>query len=269
MAIQTAKNPSGIIPLEDYTGNLLGQMSPWMKWIESQGLPIFKGVSMYDMYTCPVEEWGETGAKAAIMNFETGEMSDAFLIEIPPGGQVQPIHHTFHKVIFVVEGRGATSVWNVGSTKKQTFEWGKGSLFAIPLNAWHEFYNGSGSEPARLFAVTSAPLAMNLTPDNDFIFNNSHVFDSVYSGEDDYFSSDGKALPGRLWQSNFIADVRTHEVHLWRARGAGGANRFFSMGSTHFSAHISEFPTGTYKKAHRHGPGAHLITLDGAGYTLE
>ncbi len=182
MAIQTAKDTSGIIPMEDYTGNLLGQKSPWMKWIESQGLPIFKGVSMYDMYTCPVEEWGDTGAKAAIMNFETGEMSDAFLIEIPAGGQVKPIHHTFHELIFVVEGRGATSVWNEGSNKKQTFEWGKGSIFAIPLNSWHEFYNGSGSEPARLFSVTTAPLAMNLNPDHDFIFNNSHVFDGVYSG---------------------------------------------------------------------------------------
>ena len=108
-----------------------------------------------------------------------------------------------------------------------------------------------------------------LLPDHDFIFNNSKVFDAIYTGQDDYFSADGKALAGRLWQSNFIADVRTHEVQLWRARGAGGTNRFFSMGSSHLSAHISEFPVGTYKKAHRHGPGAHLITLSGTGYTLE
>ena len=269
MAIQTATDASGIVPMEDYTGFLMGQKSPWMKWIEAQGVPIVTGVSLYDMYATPLAEWGETGCKASIINFETGELCDAYILEIPPGGQIKPIHHVFHKAVFVLEGRGATSVWNVGSKKKQTFEWQKGSLFCIPLNAWHEHFNGSGSEPTKLFCVTTAPMAMNLNPGQDFIFNNSYVFDSIYTGQDDYFSSDGIALAGRLWQSNFIADVRTHEVEVWRARGVGGTNRFFSMGSTHLSSHISEFPSGTYKKAHRHGPAAHLITLEGSGYTLE
>jgi sugar lactone lactonase YvrE len=52
--------------------------------------------------------------------------------------------------LYVVEGRGSTEVWqDKDSNKKQSFEWGPGSLFGIPLNAWHRVVNAAGAISSR------------------------------------------------------------------------------------------------------------------------
>ncbi len=51
-------------------------------------------------------------------------------------------------------------------------------------------------------------------------------------------------------------------------RGAGGGHLRFNMAKGSMNSHISQFPIGTYKKAHAHGPGAHVIVLSGEGFSL-
>src|SRR6516162_10248472 len=77
---------------------------------------------------------------------------------------------------------------------------------AIPLNCWHQHFNGSGAAPARYVAVTNAPPVINLYEDTDFVFNTAHDFKSRFNGEPDYFSAKGEQK-GLLLVTNFVADA--------------------------------------------------------------
>ena len=53
---------------------------------------------------------------------------------------MNPEKHFYEEVMVILEGQGATEVWQDGG-KKQMFEWGPWSLFAPPLNTWHRLIN--------------------------------------------------------------------------------------------------------------------------------
>jgi gentisate 1,2-dioxygenase len=75
--------------------------------------------------------------------------------------------------------------------------------------------------------------------------------------------------PGRiLWDTNFVPDTGAFELKPWDARGPGSGNMQFILADGIMGAHASEMPVGTYKKGHRHGPGLHIFTVHGTGYTL-
>ncbi|MFB3887794.1 MAG: ethanolamine ammonia lyase-activating protein, partial [Thermodesulfobacteriota bacterium] len=110
--------------------------------------------------------------------------------------------------------------------------------------------------------------------DTDFIFNTSHDFKDRFDGEPGYFSGKERLYQGTagiagttIAETNFVYDLPNYPVREWKERGAGG-NTFFEIAGNVMTCHVSEFPVGTYKKAHRHGPSAHVIILKGSGYSL-
>ncbi|MBI4329895.1 MAG: cupin domain-containing protein [Chloroflexi bacterium] len=239
------------------------------KWVKAHGIPVVSGYGVEDLNTVRVEPWTRKGGKGAFVILRGGEgMSDAYVCEIPPGGSLKPQRHLFEETIYILSGSGATSMWWNGR-EKQTFEWHAGSLFAPPLNVWHQHFNGQGDKPVRYLAITDAPLMLNLIHNHDFVFNNDFAFTDRYQGEEDYFNAaKGKLLPGKLWDSNFVPDIRSIKTYDYKERGAGGTTVNFEMSSNIMASHISEFPVGTYKKAHRHGPGTHVVLLNGEGFSL-
>ncbi len=144
----------------------------------------------------------------------------------------------------------------------------EGSLFAIPLNAWYQHFNSS-SEPARYIAVTNLPPALRQYHTADFIFNCTCKFTDRFGGEEEsYFSGQGTLYKDRIWETGFVPDARSLKVYEWRERGGGGSQVRLQLAEASISAHISSFQVGTYKKAHRHGPGAHLLIIAGKGFSL-
>jgi oxalate decarboxylase/phosphoglucose isomerase-like protein (cupin superfamily) len=238
-------------------------------WQEAQKIPRITGFYVEDINKVEVAPWELKGGLGAFINLEgTGGINDAYVCVIPPGQKLKPQRHLYEETVYVVQGCGATTVWQK-SGKKSTFEWQAGSLFAIPLNAGYQHHNGNGSEPARYFAVTSAPLVINLFHNLDFVFDNDFAFlDRFDPNEDDYFTREGVIWGPRNTMINFIANVGAYNLISWKQRGGGALSMHLDLSCQSMAAHISQFPVGSYKKAHKHGPGAHVTILSGEGYTL-
>ncbi len=242
----------------------------YREFLASEGIPVVEGFAV-DCLTLPLEPWPRLGGRGAYVHLAgRGELLSCYVAEISPGGQLEPERHLFDKVIHVLQGRGATVVELPGGNQ-HTFEWGPGSLFAIPLNASHRHYNLSGSEPVRFAAVTDLPIILNLFHNTAFIFDNPFVFADRFGGER-YFRGEGelrRVKPGRhQWETNFVADLTRFKLQEWKERGAGGTSIQFVLAESSMHAHISEFGVGTYKKAHCHEAGYHIFCVSGHGYSL-
>ena len=103
-----------------------------------------------------------------------------YVVEVPGAGALNPEKHIYEEIYLVVEGRGTTEVWLDGDSKRHVFEWQKGSLFSIPVNAMHRIVNASSS-PALLLGGTTAPNLMNLINNVGAMFNSPYQFRDRFS----------------------------------------------------------------------------------------
>lgn len=256
-------------------------LEPYYEWQAREELPVITGVLIDDLNEVELAPWDRMGGLGAFVNLGTkpGSYTSAYLCEIPPGGNLKPQTHLFDEYVFVVSGRGATTIWIEGKPKRLV-EWQAGSFIAIPLNANHQHFN-TGDEPVRLLSYNDAPTVLNHFRNERFLFENQFAFDDRFAGDADYFSGDGtlQAVPGKsfqVWKTNFVPDTRSLQLYEWKERGAGGLNVMLEMASSKIHTHISQFPVGTYKKGHVDpatrgsdpGGGSLLMILEGVGFTL-
>lgn len=203
---------------------------------------------------------------------------DASLIEVPPGGRLPAGRHLAEEIIYIVSGSGYTDMW-VAEGEKVRYDWEAGDLLSPSLNAWHQHFNASATEPARYVAISTRPLTANLFPHPDFVTHSDFVFEDrwqqgisqapEYTPEGGFESSEVV----RMRVGHMLPDIDGRELRQ-RRKGAWGitilpegdlaGNRVLEMEVREKDG--EEF-TDAEAHLHHHPWEVVYIVLDGAGYS--
>jgi oxalate decarboxylase/phosphoglucose isomerase-like protein (cupin superfamily) len=250
---------------------------PYDRWMEAQGLPVYRGHFVAEPRVVELAPWPERGVNAAFIQLDgMAGVCEARITEIPPGETSEPVKMALSELVYVLDGQGLTTVW-AGDGPKQTFEWQKSSLFCLPRHCWHTFSNTRGDRPARLLNYNHLPVAMSVVQDPKQLLNNAYEDpDRLYGKTGSEFYAEAKAvdIPGArrghqvIWRANFFPDMGAWDKLLnYPGRGAGGKRLGIQFPGAEMDCHMSVFDPQLYKKGHRHGPGRVIVIPKGEGYS--
>jgi mannose-6-phosphate isomerase-like protein (cupin superfamily) len=120
--------------------------TPYDNFMESQGIPIFRGIGVRRVQDMALAPWKRMGGRGTFIQlFGTEGKWGCYVVEVPGAGALNPERHMYEEIMVVVEGRGTTEIWTDDQKKPHTFEWQKGSMFSVPMNTWHRIINAASS----------------------------------------------------------------------------------------------------------------------------
>src|SRR5499427_3958589 len=195
--------------------------TPYDLFMESEGIPVFRDIGVSKVQNLPLAPWRRLGGRGTYIQLQGTEGKwGCYVVEVPGAAALNAEKHLYEEVYFVVEGRGTTEVWLDADSRRHVFEWQQGSLFSIPVNAWHRIVNASSS-PALLLGGTTAPNLMNLLNNMGAIFDCPYPFRDRFSGADDFYKykDDIEPDPVRglaMRRTNFIPDIVNCDLPLAR-----------------------------------------------------
>ena len=250
-------------------------------WMASLGLPLHAGYFIPDLRTLELRWWPARGCEAAFIQLEGQQgITETRVSEVPAQAVLPPVRLAFDEVVYVAQGRGATTVWRPDGPKK-SFEWHENSMFLLPRHHFHQFSNTSGTQPARLLHYNYFPLLLSASPDPDaFILTEKEDagdgrevdLEALYAEPALRKTAEEDVIWKRrqqVWVGSFFPDMSAWDkLNVNQNRGAGGRSVAMEFPGSEISCHMSMFPSRTYKKAHRHGPGRAIVIPAGEGYSI-
>src|ERR1051325_710553 len=119
------------------------QKTAYHRWLKTEGIPVLETLGVSDVRDVRLAPWPRTGGRGSFIHMYGSEgLTGMYICEIAPGGALQPEKQMYKKVIFILEESGATEIGNE-TGRRHLFEWGKWTLFAPPLTAWHRLVKGT------------------------------------------------------------------------------------------------------------------------------
>src|SRR6516164_3857696 len=221
--------------------------------MEEEGIPVFRGIGVYDTRELNLGPWQRLGGRGCFLNLRGIESQKGmYVVEVPAAGALNPERHMYDEFFLVIEGRGSTEVWREGETRPSVFEWQAGSLFMAPINTWHRLVNATTS-PALVLAANNAPPIMNIFNSRSFVFDKPFDFRERFDASSDFFKArtdiEAETVRGRAAvRSNLFPDIVNCELPLDNQRAPGYRriqpyfNGFIPDAGT--GGFISQYPSG-------------------------
>jgi len=242
--------------------------TPYDHWLAQarSRIPMFEGLVIDDARTMPVKPWPEMGVSGMYIRMSDYQITDGFVLEIPPHGQTKPQRHMFEEGLYFFGGPGHTIIQQEGR-RPERVDWKYRSLFAVPLNVQYQHFNDS-DKPVRLLAVTSFPFMLNSNDSVKFVFENPFEFRDRYNAQEDFLRKNDHDGANKT-VTTLVPDALEFKLDSYEKRGKNTTNMHWRMGGdTMVDFHVSEMPGGVYKRAHRHSRDAFILLLSGDGYSL-
>ena len=103
--------------------------TPYLRYVRAEGLDILDARYVANLRDVELKPWARRGGRGVFLNHDASRTTnDCYVCEIAPGGRLAPQRQMYEEMVFVLDGRGSTTVWN-DAGNRITFEWKAEAIF--------------------------------------------------------------------------------------------------------------------------------------------
>lgn len=141
-------------------------VTPWV--VRASGEEMSRPTVFRDLEHVPVEEAPALGRRVSMTRLQPDDGHQTLsvgIIELGHRGHVRRHRHLVEECIFVLAGRGRTTV-GAGDGREVTFRWRAGDLISPPLGCWHQHVSEAKSHlMTRLLVVRNRAIEVAVAAD--------------------------------------------------------------------------------------------------------